>query len=52
MLGPVYALKQITSNILANAVVYTAMKLWNKTSGQLIRTQNNPELHVTSGVII
>jgi hypothetical protein len=51
MLGPVYALMQITSNILASAVVYTAIKVWNITSGQLKRNQNNPELYDTSGVI-
>jgi glycerol uptake facilitator-like aquaporin len=51
MLGPVYALMQITSNILASAVVYTLyIKVWNFTSGQLIRTENNPELYVKSGV--
>ena len=39
MHGTVYALKQITSNILASAVVYTLyIKVWNITSGQLIRT--------------
>ncbi len=47
----VYALMQITSNILASAVVYTAIKVWNFTSGQLIRTENNPELYATNGVI-
>ena len=45
------ALMQITSNILASAVVYTAIKVWNITSVQLIRNQNNPELYATSGVI-
>ena len=50
MHGTVYALKQITSNILASADVNAAIKLWNITSGQLIRTENNPELYVKSGV--
>ncbi len=53
MLGPVYALKQIKSNILANLdLSNTATKLLNITSRQLMRTQNNPELNVKSGVII